>query len=540
MSFARYLHLAAVLLVAFATTLGCYAQDPVVDKAIKQIQKIQDQLRGVVTPAESDATEGQDGGDLTDEEQKKLNDFYEEIEDLLAGRDEFSLIVKKLKGDLKTEFQENERQLIAIEEGKPTDGSQLRNLADRQKTIAQSIIELDLRISSTRRSDTFQLQRDIRERFNVFRRGNARLARSPEFLRKEQELTMQAMRQGAGFGRRNQPATLTETMRSLSATDVQPSPNELTLRAHPGEQKGAIQELRTGLRKLLKLRWVGESLAIDREHWDEAFAGQTISDIRGKVDRLLEKAGAPEQVNDDPRGAIFAAMQPTQARTNLQRLFHELRSGNAAGAISQQSSGQVVVMTLNNGSLNVRMTTHFGRFQRVIQEVSAPSRIVRMVDQDGRLEIIVVGDMVHRFVQHAEDQRLMVDEIFEEKVLSYQAESFADFYRHQPRFVEDRFFPLLNHLGIIPPTSRFDQQTVHRLLENLQLDKAAARQEAERLVADLDSDRYTRRESAFKKLRSGLERYHPALYAMTQDPDISVEARASIRKLLDLSRSNSV
>jgi hypothetical protein len=163
---------------------------------------------------------------------------------------------------------------------------------------------------------------------------------------------------------------------------------------------------------------------------------------------------------------------------------------------------------------------------------------LRIVDEKGALEILLVGDMVHRFAQRSDGEGLTLVEIVDDEVLSHKAKSFADFYGQNPGFVEDRFFALLDHLGFIAPASRFDPQIVHRLLEHLRMDKDSLRDEVSALVADLDADRFTRRKAAYAKLRNRLDEYYELLYEQQNDIDISIEVRASIKKLLDASESS--
>ena len=47
-----------------------------------------------------------------------------------------------------------------------------------------------------------------------------------------------------------------------------------------------------------------------------------------------------------------------------------------------------------------------------------------------------------------DDDGLSVVELAPDDVLKFRAKSFADLYRQEPRFVEMRFFALLDHLGI--------------------------------------------------------------------------------------------
>jgi hypothetical protein len=471
---------------------------------------------------------------------EKIEAFFEDMEDVMAGPGEFARIVKELKSDLKKEYQENEQLLLDAHVRPPGDlseapeATQIKTREDRQKVIAQCYVELTNRVS-----DNSDMQMDllnkIHERFRTFRQENPKLAADARIRKKEDELTQQAMQRRMGFPRTTQQ-TLAETRRNLSAnSDVAMAIDALdpiepvSSLAHPGEQQGPIQEQRGSLRAMLKLKWKGENLSIDREHWDVMFAGMTVAQVQSEVDSMLQQKGAELEDNRRAHGGMHVAYDAS----NVERLFQEFR-GTGGGSHSRGGSGETVQTSFRKGSIEARLKLSPSRFELTVEELQRPRRLMRVVESEKGLEILLVGDLVHRF--SASDGELSVVELSQEDVLKFQAESFADLYRQEPRFVEMRFFALLDHLGIIPPASRFHPRIVSRLLEIIAADEARLQAEVDELVADLDADRFTTREAAYEKLLARMDDYYDLLYAKQDNEIVSTEVLARIRKLLTTSK----
>ena len=261
----------------------------------------------------------------------KIQVFFEELDDVMAGPAKFAMIVKGLKSELKEEYQQNEKQLLGAnvrpkDRSEILEGKQIKELEDRQKVIVQCYIDLTNRASSNNPRERMDLHSKIRERFREFRRENPTLASDARIGKKEQELMQQAMQRGMGFGRTTQQ-TLVETMRNLSANgDVAVAINALvpvesvSSLAHPGEQQGPIQEQRRGIQSILKLKWKGKNLSIDQEHWDDMFARMTVDGVHAKVDTMLEQKGAMLEEKRREHHPMHMALDAT----NVERLFHEL------------------------------------------------------------------------------------------------------------------------------------------------------------------------------------------------------------------------
>jgi len=473
-------------------------------------------------------------------EQELLDAFYKEMEGLLDQPDQFTKAGSLVKMKLKDEFQANQRLLSKLLETKSADPDKVSSIEDEQKVLAQCYLEVDSRLKASDEQRGERLQRQIRERFGAMQRQHPKLAANRDFQLKKNELISRISRQAGPPRFNGWPGTMRDAMQRLSIAAAPEPKVDAPLWTHPGEQKGPLQELRSVIQSLLTLKWVGQSLVIDRQRWDDAFAGQSISDIRSKVDRMLAQAGAPtiDRGNSNRRGFSNLAVREGP---NVQRLFYELRSGDNRGGFSHGGSNDSFTMSVQNGLINARIHVSPTQFEFSIEESAKPMRALRVLEGEGDLEILLTGDMVHRIVQQAEDPQLMIVDIVGDELLVNQAESFSEFYRQYPQFTEQRCFALLDHLGIVHPPSRFDPRVVSRLLARLTLEQDPQQlDQLDRLVADLDSSQFAARDRAFAQLRDKLVDYYEPLQAKAQDPRLSIEVQANLRKLIDLKESEPI
>lgn len=470
-----------------------------------------------------------------DDNDQKLDDFFDELEELVRGNDARSNTIKAMMDEYAREYKDLERQLT----GSPTDTSRL----DRQKIIVQYHQNLSSRSLGGDRSQMHEVLSAMSERIRTFRRENPQLAQQEEFRDRERAIRNRAM-QANQFGRHpsRNLISMKETMIKLSAAgEVVDHWAPTCLRAHPGEQKGALQNAHFTLRRMLRLRWDGDRLSLDRNHWNHAFAGQFPQDIQADVDHLLEKRGIEPYANENERQQVLRMAQRGVLRgadssplANLGRLFHEFY---ATGSRSYSGGGTTGRWTAQSDDVYVRLDADLAKLTLSFEELSHPGRVIRIHAVGPTLQITVLGDFIHRFQQQVDsngNSSLRVTEILDDEVLNYQVASFAELYRQQPRYVEDRFLPLLEHLGIVPPLSRFDPQLTQRVIELLTGDRAKIQAEFDVIAQELDVDQFTRRESAFRKLRDDLDKFFPFIYAKSKDTSISRETRARISKLLEI------
>ena len=132
------------------------------------------------------------------------------------------------------------------------------------------------------------------------------------------------------------------------------------------------------------------------------------------------------------------------------------------------------------------------------------------------------------------DGSVKVVETMGDQLLLRSAKSLGELYAKDPEFIESRLFPLLQHVGIIPPASRFDDAIVTRVVERLELVMNTKDADlAEQLINDLDADDFQVRQAAMKRLETKVSQFRELLIAAANDANASVEQKSNIRFLLD-------
>ena len=469
---------------------------------------------------------------VADADEQLLTQLEADLDAAIQGVELLPGAVKKLTERFTKEFRENEAKLTI--DG--TDPETRRELINRQRVIAQYVIELERREQySSNRGFGDQMQK-VQAVIRDFQRANPKLARDERFRKLQREAPQRVMNNRRNrFGGRPESTTISAMLDRLSDGDMRRllAEDEYT-RAHPGEQQGAIQGRRHELRALLKLRWKQDRLVVDRDHWDEAFAGQSAEDISKEIDALLSDAGVPA-----PTDRELARMRGAQqGESNLLRLFHELRGGGRNGSYGRSGGPDSVNAHFDDGSLRARIKSEPNVLQFSVEEVASPYRILRVREASGVVEIVLLGDdLIHRFRQAA-DGSVKLTEIYQDEVIKHEADSFAKLYAAESRFVDDRFFALLDHLGIVLPVGRFDPVVVQQLLEALASNQNEVIAEVDRLVAELDAGRFSIRERAYGDLRVRIEEFYPYLALKQDDRTLSAEVRARIGKLLKTTERN--
>ena len=478
---------------------------------------------------DTEAEDQEDEKARKEAEEKKLLDALEKkLEDLIVGKDKFSTTVSDLEEKFKAEFHLNEQKFAESKR------NEQREILDRQRLIAQYMIDLSMRKSEQSRFGMNDQVRKVNDALNDFRREHPQLGRNERFREMQREMPQRAMRNRRGFAGSHEQPTLTSMMKRLSAGEVLKLGEEIeSTRAHPGEQRGPITGRRDALRAMLKLHWDGEQLRIDRRHWDVPYAGQSAGDINAEVTAMLEERGVKlnQQQQQQRQMAMMQRFGGTGAQSNILRLFDELRGSTRTG-YGRTAQGDAVRTYFQDGALHARLLSSSSSFELVLQELHGPSRTLRVADSDKGLSIVLLGDnLIHRFHQQP-DGTVSVVEVLDDEVVSQKAQSAAQLYGKEPRFVEDRFFALLDHIGVVAPLTRFHPYVVEQLIETLATDQDAIRSEVAELVRKLDASRFATRESAYAELKQGIEEYYECLYGFRKDNELSREVRARIGKLL--------
>ncbi len=312
--------------------------------------------------------------------------------------------------------------------------------------------------------------------------------------------------------------------------------NEVRYPDHPGNQNGALQDARDSLNRLLRLTWQGNQIAVDQGHWDELFAERSPTDLSKDVDLLLKKHGV-SMPETDRHGMPFRHGIP---QTNVARLFDLLRQEFGNSGRSSSGSSNNITVSFTGSTANAQLVLKGNLFRFEFRERAFPHRLLIIEQAGPQLTMTLYGDVVLRFKQ-ADDGSIRVVETMEDELITRSSDSLGKLYQTDPEFVETRLFPLLYHVGIIPPASRFDSSIVDRVVERL--GTALETNDAEtafRLISELDADDYQIRQAATKRLEAKVDQFRELLVAAANDQDASFEKRSRIKFLLDKDSLDSV
>ncbi len=454
--------------------------------------------------------------------QQKIDELEAEWKERLAVEAANRDIVSELESRFREEFLENHTRLLK-ELGEQEPSADFNERLERQKVLRMYLVELDTRSQTQHPQDQslYQFLQKVRQLRNHRVANNALLQQKIASLEQEINGTIQEAQQNSSHGLRKK--TIREVEQSLvgGSSDYI---HEVSLDAHPTVRAGDLQKYRQQLRQLLRIRWTDSGLAIDRDHWDIPFAGKSEATIAEEVTVLLAGRGYKKTPVSAQQHVVYRG-GPSQYRSNPQRLFQQFLSSPMRG---HQSGSD-------------RMRTELGDVYIMLDagrpfcfEISANDNTheILRIRQSGRgLTIQYLGDILLDFEQ-ADDGTVRIRELDRDDSFDFTAENFAKLYRDQSEYCELRFFPLLDHLGIVPPVSRFDPAVlsfVGRLAESWQL---ADQPDFQSLLVELGSRDYAQREMAMDVLRQNLDLYAAELRDALDHGDLVTEQRMRVRTLV--------
>lgn len=277
-------------------------------------------IDGSLTPADGVADNGlwAEGGAATlvvvsdnpsdvsnnDKRDREIASFKAEVEQEIARREkqaDFACdTLDAYRQGLITEYHKNADELLQIAlVDQPVEDKV--NLERRQKLIALYLWELD-RIEPLVTAKVIpcrDLREKVRERMKAATRGD-----SGRGLQEQLGPLYAKLRELE----RREPDNRRAMMRNRHGGfyEVQPEFDDDELPAVHSEssvkfESGAMQDIRHPLRRLLKLRWRKGSLVLDRDHWNDLFAGKTLNDVSADVRRDFKERGVELPQQEDHR-----------------------------------------------------------------------------------------------------------------------------------------------------------------------------------------------------------------------------------------------
>jgi len=305
--------------------------------------------------------------------------------------------------------------------------------------------------------------------------------------------------------------------------------------AEAATSDGPLREGREDVGGLLALTGVGRRLCFDRSHWADVLAKEDQAALTAREQRggtVFE----PRSVAGWPKDGAKLAENGWLAFERFKRRCEKRGKRGGGGSGSTTGGGRVRADFSIGGQFRADFAVA-GRGSEVsvsLEEQAAPRRRLSLMDEaDGtfRLELIGVTDGSLLLIHQAPGGRFSVAEIRGGALFVAGAESFLAFCRRFPRRTEDRILGHVRRVGVLVPPHPYSARARDAVASTLGGDTKRDRDQARRLIAELDADEYRRREQATQSLLEHFYRYHRALTEARKANNLTPEQRTRLGQI---------
>ena len=320
----------------------------------------------------------------------------------------------------------------------------------------------------------------------------------------------------------------------IAALASQPAPAGKTETAKkPGFEDGPLPSVSKIVKNILRLKFQGENLRLDRSQWDKPL---TITDSRGQPVAQVQRNVILRGVAVGGRGFVRIQGMQIGGGSKLAVLFQQLRAAAGSGNFSSGSTGRQQQMSFTGQRLSASLTHSEDSLRFRIQEETAPSRTLELrASETGSLRITLVcpdAGVVVLFDQ-AEAGQVKLLHVAGSQVRRAEERTFLSYYRKNRRYVEDELLALLDHVGVgmaaTPDSPRVAAAVLARLRSLAGRDEAA---DAARLIEQLASDSYAQRQQATQALSAEYSQYARYIQKALKDPASSPETISRLKKIV--------
>lgn len=307
-------------------------------------------------------------------------------------------------------------------------------------------------------------------------------------------------------------------------------------RVEPGFEKGRLQGLTVQINGLLKLTWKGRSLRLDRKHWEKDFEGKTKEEALKMLKAEKGKGGMRNMW-----GGGGGDWSEREARRMLdmdpvERAFTRLESACGSSSSGSGSGGNHKYEYFEGGDLKGRMDIRGKAVTITLEETNSPGRKVEIFDDGwGSLRTIVSnakGDLLLVAVQSSKG-RFSVAHVAGDVVFAATGKSFEDFYTKHQRYVDERFFPVLKHMGIVVPWGQYNPKVKQTVLAKIigPLTPAQAAR-GKTLIEQLNDNSFKKRREATEILSTQFARYRALIEQVAKKKTNPPETASRLKKIV--------
>ena len=259
---------------------------------------------------------------------------------------------------------------------------------------------------------------------------------------------------------------------------------------------------------------------------------QKIKEPLAELFQLKSKGGrlAPEFIKD---------------RQTAYNLINKINSigGNRGGGSS--SSGTNWEIRINNNAFEGYCNYGYSRvypnpspntWKIKLKELKKPNRDLYIESgQDGAVSITMYGgeDPYLLRIRQLKSGTIFVQEVSDTEIFSESSSSFDMFCRQHSQFTQDRFLPIIRHLGIDAPMTQFDKEVQKSVLSFLTPIEEEKLNTFQTSFKNLDSTDYAKRKADSEKLAKGFKDWHDFVLRAVNDSEFSFEVRYRLMQALE-------
>jgi hypothetical protein len=306
----------------------------------------------------------------------------------------------------------------------------------------------------------------------------------------------------------------------------------------PGFEDGKLNKVSKHVSKLIKLAVGEKHLRLDRKHWEGDTAGKTVEQRKKAIVAKLLKRGLPEKY-----AISQAAREVTQPRVT--QAFNELRTATSYSRAGSSSSGKSERSNYfgGRGFYGRLATSSNGLVEMELREEDGPQRRLTVRDNGKGTMRLEYSSDEHDFlllIQQSKNGSVKMVYMVGDETLAGSAESFHALYaKHREQF-DTKIFPMLRHVGVVPPLTPLSTPVVKTVLAKLVPVDGDRRRQTEQLIAQLQNDSFAKRDEATKKLFAETARHEPVIEEMLKDKDLDPETKMRLEKVIKSHRAKNL
>ncbi len=290
--------------------------------------------------------------------------------------------------------------------------------------------------------------------------------------------------------------------------DEKPTTRQATTKpAKPGFETGCFQKVSDRIGGLLKLNWKDENLRLDNEHWNKDLAGKSRSEVQkmlmAEMQKYKHRTSRQWQADLARRTAGYPPPEIAFMRVRI-AAGHLTRAGSGSGQSGRKNS-------FATRKLKGKLHYACGPFKVMLEEIHPPHRTIDFRDDGGGVFDLVLfnkSGKLSLMIKQGVKGEFHVKHVAGGNVFTGEEKSFKTFYARHRRYVDERMFPLLKHVGIGTPltlcSAEVKKATLARL-RNLPTPEKTA--QGQKLIEQLNDNSYKKRQEASKALAADFESY---------------------------------